>query len=254
MHANSGFQQSKSGLWVPYHGPKPSDRVIDLAERMGIPRRASILNTIQGALANDSVLVTPGSGATIATHLASSKEHQVVMVADPDGHLHNSRDEFIVYYTEQTNSATREIAELFNADAAIIVRVRGVWVIPTVTAITGVAVSGALHRISAVGTTGSTTVTPRPMDTTQAALDADITARYNSTAGATSVHEYMRFFHFNEETNAGLTLVQHQNLIPSSIGNRVPEIVLRQNQGIKLQFVAGGTVGLTGALVYFTVE
>ena len=33
-------------------------------------------------LAGDSILVTPGSGATVATHTVDSKEHQVVMQAD----------------------------------------------------------------------------------------------------------------------------------------------------------------------------
>lgn len=39
------------------------------------------------ALANDSVTVTPGAGATIATQLASGKEHQVVCLADQSGNL-----------------------------------------------------------------------------------------------------------------------------------------------------------------------
>lgn len=253
MRANSGFHQSPSGLWLPYEGPPPGDRALDIAERLGVPRSASILNTIQGALANDSIVVTPGSGATVATHLANSKEHQVVMLADPDGHLHNSRDEFFAYFTPATNSATRVVAQLFNADAAIVVRVRGVWLIPTITAITGVNVSTALNLISAVGT-GGTTITPRPLDTAQAALDADITGRFSATGGGTLQHLLLEHYHFNEETNAGLMLIQHQNLIPSSIGSRVAEIVLRQNKGVELKFIAGGTVGLTGALMYFTVE
>lgn len=39
------------------------------------------------AQANDSVLVTPGSGTTIATQLAGGKEHQVVVLADQNGNL-----------------------------------------------------------------------------------------------------------------------------------------------------------------------
>lgn len=37
--------------------------------------------------ANDSITVTPGSGATVATHLVSGKEHQVVVLADQSGTL-----------------------------------------------------------------------------------------------------------------------------------------------------------------------
>lgn len=254
MRANSGFQQLPSGLWVPGVSEAASQQArLDALERAGVPRRVAIADSVMAALANDSVLVTPGAGATVATHLAGGKEHQVVMLADPDGHLHNSRDEWFAWFAPATNAANRRVADLFNADASIVVRVRGVWIVPTVTAITGVNVEYVLHRTSAVGT-GGTAVTPRPMDTTQAALDADITARAGATGGATSVYEYMRQYHFNEETNAGLMLMQHQNLIPSSIGSRVAEIVLRQNQGVLVQQGGAGTVGLTGALVYFTVE
>lgn len=37
--------------------------------------------------ANDSITVTPGTGATVATHSVDSKEHQVMIVADPAGRL-----------------------------------------------------------------------------------------------------------------------------------------------------------------------
>lgn len=36
---------------------------------------------------NDSVLITPGSGAVISTHLAAGAEHQVIMLADQSGNL-----------------------------------------------------------------------------------------------------------------------------------------------------------------------
>lgn len=204
-------------------------------------------------LAGDSILVTPGVGATVATHTVSGKEHQVVMLADHDGHLQGSREDWFVWFTPTTNSATRVVAQLFNADATVVVRVRGVWIVPTVTAITGVNVSTALNQITAVGT-GGTTVTPRPLDSSFAALDADITARFSASGGGTLGFQWLINYHFNEETNASLALMQHQNLIPTSIGGRVSEIVLRQNQGLELKHVAGGTVGLTGALYYFSVE
>lgn len=205
-------------------------------------------------LANDSVLVTPGSGATIATHTVGSKEHQAVVLADPvTGHLVGSLDDWFAWFAPATNAANRSVADLFNADASVVVRVRGVWVIPTVTAITGVNLEFILNRTSAVGT-GGTGVTPRPLDKNAAALDADITARAGATGGATLDVELFRQYHFNEETNAGLMLMQHQNLLPSSIGNRVAEVVLRQNQGLQVKQGGAGTVGLTGALFYFTVE
>lgn len=43
------------------------------------------------AQANDSVTITPGTGAVIATHLAGGKEHQVMVLADQAGNLDPTR-------------------------------------------------------------------------------------------------------------------------------------------------------------------
>jgi hypothetical protein len=204
------------------------------------------------ALSNDSILVTPGSGATVATHTVGGKEHQVVMIADDAGHIVGSRNAFMVYFTPATNAASRSVADLFNADAAAVVRVRGIWIIPTLTAITGVQVGWDINRTSTVGT-GGTAETPRPIDTAQTALDADITARAGATGGATLVYKYLSVFCLNDETNAGAGILAYQNQLPV-FGDRIAEIVLRQNQGIQVKQSITATVGLTGALMYFTVE
>lgn len=193
-------------------------------------------------------------GSIIATHTISSKEYQVTLEADSAGHIKGSRARFLAYYTPVTNAVGREVAELFNADAAIIVRVKGLWIIPTNSAVTGAAIQYEVNRISAVGTTGSTVITPRPLDTTSTALDADITARYGSTAGATLAYKYFDIYSFNEETNAGSILLAYQNQLPNLGDDGVAEIVLRQNEGLQVKQTAGATVGLTGALILFTVE
>jgi hypothetical protein len=207
-------------------------------------------------LAGDSILVTPGSGATVATHTVSSKEYQVVMQAGVDGHILDSKEGFLVWYTPGTNAANREVAELFNADATAIVRIRGIWLVPTLTAVTGIQHIFEVNKISAVGTTGSTTVTPRKLDSSFAALNANITARFGSTAGATLDHLFFNIYVFNEETAAGGTvgLVAYQNQLPS-LGRDTVEITLRQNQGLQIKELESGTeAGLTGALIYFVVE
>lgn len=251
---------SSGGILLPGPAAPPrsaritSSGALDALERLGVPRSAGLLASIQAALAPDSITVTDqASGVEHATKVVDSKHHPVVILADADGHIVNSREDWLVFFTPATNAANRRVGDLFNADAAAIARVRGAWVIPTSTAITGVAVEFILSRTSAVGT-GGTAMTPRPLDTSFAALDADITARAGATGGATVVYEYFRQYHINEETNAATALTQHQNLLPSSIGNRVAELVLRQNQGAMIQQGGSGTVGLTGALMYFTVE
>src|SRR3990167_10466670 len=89
--------------------------------------------------ANDRILVTPGVGATVATHLVNSKEYQVPIEADSLGHIKGSRADFLAFFTPATNAANRRVGDLFNADATgVVVRVQGIWIMPTLTGITGV--------------------------------------------------------------------------------------------------------------------
>ena len=201
---------------------------------------------------NDSILVTPGSGATVATHAVSSKEYQVIMEADSLGHIKGSRADFLVFFTPATNAANRRVGDLFNADASLVIRVQGIWIMPTLSAITGVQIGFGIKRTSAVGT-GGTVITPRPLDTTYAALDADITARAGATGGATAVYTYFQQHFLNDETNSGAGMVGLVNCLPV-ISDKTVEIVLRQNEGLLIQQDVTATVGLTGAMLYFTVE
>jgi hypothetical protein len=204
-------------------------------------------------VAGDSITVTPGAGATVATHTVGSKEHQVVMQAGHDGHIIGSKDDFLAYYTPVTNANNREVGSLFNADAAVVVRVRGIWLMPTMTAITGAQIGFNVNRISSLGTTGAVAVTPRPMDTTYATLDPQITAWYGSTAGAALVYTYFAQYTFNEETNAAFGMVPLVNMLPQ-MGNQTVEIVLRQNEGVQVKQNVANIVGLTGLMMYFVVE
>lgn len=202
-------------------------------------------------VANDSIDVTPGTGATVATTLTGGKEYQVVMQADETGTIIGSRDGFLAFFTANTNAGGRIVGDLFNAGTAL-VRVQGVWLIPTDTAITGAQIAWDLCRTTAVGVS-TTTITPRGLDTGQAALPAGITARASTTGGATVTYTYFTIYSFNEETNAGSILLPYQNQLPI-FGNKTVEIVLRQNEGFSMKQVVTMTTGLTGMLCYFVVE
>ena len=65
--------------------------------------------------ANDSVTVTPGTEATIATQLVNSKEHQVVMLAMPDGHISGSLPQYRLICPSQAVGASKVFLDLFNA-------------------------------------------------------------------------------------------------------------------------------------------
>lgn len=62
------------------------------------------------AQANDSILVTPGSGATVATHNpGDSKEYQVVMLAGDKGHIHG----------QVAQSAAQQMQDIRDEEAAM---------------------------------------------------------------------------------------------------------------------------------------
>jgi hypothetical protein len=188
-----------------------------------------------------------------ATHTQNSKEHQVVMVARPDGHLAGTKPDNSVYFPAQTNAANRVLGAIFNADATKLVRIRGVWILPTQTTITGATMQYDLNKISTVGTTGATTVTPRPLDSGNAPANfTNLTFSYGYTAGATLVHQWFPIYLFNDETAASTQLIAMTNQLPT-YGDTICEIVLRQNEGFEVKQIAG-TVGLTGLLIFFTMD
>lgn len=195
---------------------------------------------------------TVSTGGVIATQTVSGKEYQVIMQARADGHVIGSRPDYLVNFPAAANAVNRELAEIFNAHASTVIRIRGIWIIPTQTAITGAQQAFDVNKISAVGTTGLTAVTPRAMDTSNTHALTSITFGYNSSAGATLNHLWFPVFLFNEETSAPVGLIAYQNQLPL-LGDSVMEIVLRQNEGIQVKQTVG-TVGLTGCLMAFTVD
>jgi len=217
------------------------------------------------AQANDSILVTPGSGATVATQLANSKEYQVMCVADEGGHILGSKDAYIYAIASQVHVASANTIhwDLFNADAALLVRVVSIKQIPNIaTAVTGVVFSWQLFRTSAVGTGGSAQTAWLP-DLSQTSLDADITCRSKPTGGATTSGSSIKDYALSsEETNTatiqiasqgGLELV-NQSLTGGLTNGNQHGILLRQNQGLKCVQVTNSAAGNTGWEITITVE
>lgn len=213
------------------------------------------------ALPNDSILVTPGSGATVATHLVSTKEYQVIMQADSTGHIIGSRATYIYTIPSQVHVAVSDTVhwDLFNAHASLLVRVCSIRQIPNiVTAVTGIAFAWKLARTTAVGTGGSALTAWLP-DLSQAALDAAITARSKPTGGATESTILSNYSLHSEETNAGtiiLTSMGGLQLVPNglSTSNNESGILLRQNQGLRCVQITSSAAGNTGWQISFTVE
>lgn len=216
------------------------------------------------SLAGDSILVTPGSGATVATEMVGGKEHQVVMLADISGHIGGSRDPYFFNIPSQVHVAAANSVhwDLFNADAAKIVRVFSILQIPDiVTAVTGVAFAWKIARTTSVGTGGSP-LTAWKADSNDTDLDADITARSKPSGGASESTILLNYNLHGEETNtgtqmfAGLAAGGMANLVPAELRPPRSEkgIVLRQNQGLRCVQITNNVNGNTGWLIGFTVE
>ena len=208
------------------------------------------------ALANDSVLVTPGSGATIATHLISGKEYQVVMVAEEDGHISHSGDFYKLLTPSQAVGSNKLFLDLFNATGTgKSMRIHSVRVyVDNDTAVTGtLGVQVSLHRTSAVGTGGTAATANGTVDTaatianinTTTALPAGVTARLAPAGGATPSGWLGSRWVFTEETNASSGI---GGVIGAAFINdlEVP-IVCAENTGLRIN---QGTVASVGNLAF----
>lgn len=212
---------------------------------------------------NDSILVTPGTGATVATHNpGDGKEYQVVMVADDSGHIQQTLPTYSWWVPSAAVGANKLFADIFNAaGSGKVLELRGVWAITdTDTAVTGaLGIEIMLLRTSAVGTGGtaptynggsaSSTGTIVPFDTANAALPAQITARALPTGGATvSAMWWSQWLAGEEAATSMAYMTSFQNLLPSTImGQR---LTLREGEGLLLK---QGTVAATGNLAFLTI-
>lgn len=213
-------------------------------------------------LANDSILVTPGSGATVATHLVASKELQVVVPADVNGHLVESAASYLFTVPPIAVGANKVMLDLFNATGSGLT-LRLVTVLAYKegsVAVTGVlAVKLSLTRTTAVGTGGTamtlegTTLTAPnicKMDPANAALHANITARAAPTGGGTAGAVLAQRQVFPEETNAA-SYGAPVDFLSGLSGHATQRLVVPENTGIRIVQGAVASVGSVGFEVLF---
>jgi hypothetical protein len=209
------------------------------------------------ALPNDSITVTPGTGATVATQLVSAKEYQVIMVAMPDGNIQGSLPQYRLICPSQAVGANKVFVDLFNATGSgVSLRILSAFCyVDNDTAVTGtLGVEVNLTRTTAVGTGGTaattngtslTAVTLTAMDTANPALSASVTARSAPSGGATAGALIGQRFVFTEETNAATGIAGV--LGAEFIRNEGADLIVRENSG--LRFVQG-TVASVGNLSF----
>lgn len=217
-------------------------------------------------LANDSILVTPGSGASVATHIppGSAVEHQVVMLAGDKGHIHGSKPSYLLWIPGGAVGASKLYFDLFNAvGTGKVIEINGLWAVPkTDVAIVGVlAVEIGVYRTSAVGTGGTAASNPgtalttpnfTPKDTNNPALPAGVTCRAVPTAGATIAAALFGTYVFTEETSITSHLTQFFNMLPASTLEIQPW-TLNEGQGLLVKQGTVAGLGSIGFLLDLTV-
>ena len=203
--------------------------------------------------ANDSVLVTPGSGATIATQLVNGKEYQVVMIAGDNGQLVGSNPRYRLIIPSQAVGANKVFMDLFNATGSgKVMEILSVFVYTdNDTAVTGtLGVEVALTRTTAVGTAGTAAVndgtalnaaTFSRMDTNDAVVPTQVTARLAPGGGATAGAYLGSRWVFTEETNAASAIAGTSGA--ELIRNGGSDVVVRENSGIRVVQGAVASVG-----------
>lgn len=215
------------------------------------------------ALPNDSIDVTPGAGATVATHAQGGKEYQVVMTSDPDGHIRGSLPAWGLVIPASAVGANKIYFDLFNNQASTVLRLRKLFgVVATDVAVTGtLGIRVDVMRTSAVGTGGTAAVGPTSSSKTAAAfwpfipggtLPAGVTARVTPTGGATDEAWLFPSYLFTEETNMSSHFPQFFNLLPEMSTEQAIE--LPTGKGLKVVQGTVASVGNVGFLAVFTVE
>lgn len=190
--------------------------------------------------ANDSVTVTPGAGATIATHLANGKEYQVVMQANPDGHVFGSLPTYSAWSGAVAASANLPYWHLFNASGSgKILKVRKIFIQPSQAVNALAAQTWRVAKTSAVGTTGNTAITIQKHDSADSALPAQVTCARSYSAGGTQAFTFFEMAISVEETLPSVGLVPYFNILPTD-GEAVTDIVVREGEGLVVQNVTGG--------------
>ena len=214
------------------------------------------------SLPNDSINVTPGSGAVVATQLVSAKEYQVVMVALSDGHIQGSLPQYRMICPAQAVGANKVFLDLFNSTGSGgTLRVLSAYCfVDNDTAVTGtLGVEISLTRTTAVGTGGTTAttngtalnaITLSTMDTANAALSANITARSSPTGGATAGALVGQRWVFTEETSAPSGIAG--TLGAEFVRNEGADLIVRENTG--LRFVQGAVASVGNLAFEITFE
>jgi hypothetical protein len=197
-----------------------------------------------------------GTGEPIATVMIGGKRHQLVTLAGPRGHIWGSADCFIADtgFTANVAASRTTHVDLFNASGSgVVLEIHGIFIIGNQAVVTGVGQTWEIIRTTAVGT-GGTSITPRALDTDNAALPAQVTARTKPTGGATTNHILTHTATSTEETSGYAGMSGFINHLSFAATPDVQNVVLREGQGLKIDQTTNSSVGSNNIRVVFSVK
>lgn len=242
MRANSSLRALPSGLLVPEHA------WLDRMERRGVSRRAALAGSIKATLAGETAV----SGDAVATHAAGGKEHQVVMLAHSNGHIHGTIPTYTYWRPHAAGAQNQRTIDLFNASGSgVVVKLRKLFLQHNMAAITGVGHTFDVIHTTSVGT-GGTTLTGRKVKTSDANIPAQVTCRSSATGGATESFVRFGVSVDPEETRPGAAIMPAINWLPE--GEDVGDIELAEGEGVLLKQITNSTVGVWGCLLVVTIH
>jgi hypothetical protein len=207
------------------------------------------------ASANDSVPITPGVGAPIATHLVNGKQYQVVMLANPAASLIGDIPTYSAWSSAVASTANLVYMHVFNASGSgRIVKMRKVFLQPSQVIVTAPAPhTWRIAKTSAVGTTGNVALTIRAHDSANPVVPAQVTAGRSYTAGGTQTFTYFEVPIATEETAAGNGVAPMFNILPND-GDIVSDYILREGEGLAVQVVTAAAAYTWSVLAVFSIE
>jgi len=205
------------------------------------------------ASANNSVPITPGVGAPIATQAVGGKEYQAVMLANPLGSLIGDIPTYSAWSGVVAASANLPYLHVFNAaGSGRVVKMRKVFVQPSMAVNALAAQTWRVAKTSTVGGTGNTAISIRQHDSASLSVPAQITAGRSYTAGGTQAFTYFELPVSVEETQPGVGVVPYFNILPND-GDTVSDYILREGEGLVVQNVTGGSYSWS-VLGVFSIE
>lgn len=230
------------------------------------------LNTILRAshipLGVDNVGFTPGTGATVAADDVGGGllVQRVKPVWGVDGSMvdtsqsnplpvdQRGRSTYVVSTGLQVNVAAARTLhfDIFNAvGSGIVPVIMGIYILPSLVAVTGVGLTWEIGRSTAVGT-GGVALTVQQFNSTDTAVPAQVTGRGKPTGGVTGQTALLFPNTSSEETSGYATQATQINHVPTLLG-KISGITLNEGEGLYVAQTTNSSIGSTNIVCVYTV-